>query len=258
MARARAYVLAMRERGLLVNDDKPAEPKWRTWWLCSQYDSIKFALAQKPDDPAAIEVIERSALEDMRRQRNELTERLETVKDANRFKQMTIHELQRQRNEMQTKNPHLGSSFEDDLKEQFKDPDTAWLIYQELKAELLREIGLGDSRLEYIRDLKAELDEQLLVNGKGAQRELALITERDQLKEKLESVLAALGHSLAEVERLRDKYDFQRLVKRNEELEVEVTRLRSELTEIGSMSAATAELEAAWNARKALEPKGGP
>lgn len=45
--------------------------------------------------------------------------------------------------------------------------------------------------------LQAELDEQCRINGKGAQRELRLMTERDAYREALEKLVTAYHNSLA-------------------------------------------------------------
>lgn len=83
------------------------EQRPREWWITlhkNEFDAIvpfhAFTSRDKAFNERAhehVHVIEHSAYEELRKERDELHERLNTVNETNTLKQMTIHELQRQR-----------------------------------------------------------------------------------------------------------------------------------------------------------------
>ena len=71
---------------------------------------------------------------------------------------------------------------------------------------------LDYQRITEIEKLEKELDEQLLVNGKGQQRELKLMTERDKLKRQLDELK---DHFVSKTE--------------NDDQEAEIAKFKAEL-----------------------------
>ena len=79
-----------------------------------------------------------------------------------------------------------------------------------------------------VAELKRQLDEQLLVNGKGQQRELKLMTERDELKRQLKATLEDLRELQEMHPRICDSVPYAHKISR-EKLEAELKAAREEI-----------------------------
>lgn len=77
---------------------KPAAAEVRVWWIDLDEPDIWFTSKGAPTH--VIHVIEYSAYQAVCAERDEIAERHEIVSDTNKLKQMTIHELQSQRDQL--------------------------------------------------------------------------------------------------------------------------------------------------------------